>query len=85
MILPRPMARITHAAKLEFSSRDRSEKREQVTTQRGLITVTAANRRRGLRGHEQAGGSQIAGDQRRADRVLRPALKHQGVARKGRS
>jgi hypothetical protein len=28
MILPRPTARITHAAKLEFSSRDRSKNRE---------------------------------------------------------
>src|SRR5690349_13541729 len=28
MILPRPTVRITHAAKLEFSSRDRSENRE---------------------------------------------------------
>src|SRR5262249_43496431 len=28
MVLPRPPARITHAAKLEFSSKDRSENRE---------------------------------------------------------
>src|SRR5262245_50459199 len=28
MVLPRPTARITHAAKLEFSSKDRSENRE---------------------------------------------------------
>jgi hypothetical protein len=28
MVLPRPTARIAHAAKLEFSSKDRSENRE---------------------------------------------------------
>src|SRR5262245_27363453 len=31
MVLPRPTARIAHAAKLEFSSKDRSENRKQVT------------------------------------------------------
>jgi hypothetical protein len=48
MVLPRPTARIAQAAKLEFSSRDRSEKREagqygiplQSTTGRGTVRCT---------------------------------------------
>src|SRR5262249_8339567 len=36
MVLPRPTARITHAAKLEFSSKDRSDNREAGHNIQGL-------------------------------------------------
>jgi hypothetical protein len=50
MVLPRPTARITHAAKLEFFSRDRSENRgaRQLELGNGIAILTLVLRRKKL-------------------------------------
>jgi hypothetical protein len=45
MVLPRPTARITHAAKLEFSSKDWSNNREAGQVVRRPFTGDATNSR----------------------------------------
>src|SRR5215510_395064 len=55
MVLPRPTARIAHAAKLEFSSKDRSENRE--AGHGGCASVAGGAGRRSAAGHAANAGT----------------------------
>src|SRR5262245_21583166 len=59
MVLPRPTARIAHAAKLEFSSRDRSENREAGHGRCASVAGGAA--RRSAAGHAANAGTNTSG------------------------
>src|SRR5262245_7532901 len=70
MVLPRPTARIAHAAKLEFSSKDRSENRE--AGQPGWQvpgTDLNCSESTGWRGHRAAG---VRRDRSRQPRAASP-------------
>src|SRR5262245_39739530 len=59
MVLPRPTARITHAAKLEFSSNDRSNNRE--AGHGGCASVAGGVGRRSAAGHAANAGTNTSG------------------------
>src|SRR5215510_15408532 len=59
MVLPRPTARIAHAAKLEFSSKDRSENREAGHGR--CASVAGGAGRRSAAGHAANAGTNTSG------------------------
>jgi hypothetical protein len=59
MVLPRPTARIAHAAKLEFSSKDRSENREAGHGRCASVAGEAG--RRSAAGHAANAGTNTFG------------------------